>query len=109
MERAARACRRPLAHRWPPAEGAAGRRIAAGALGRALKPMDALRPTGALSLARCYHCGEALPPAPAHYDIDGARQAFCCDGCAAAAQWIREADLGDYYRLRSEAASRVGT
>jgi Cu2+-exporting ATPase len=71
--------------------------------------MDAVRAPGGLSLARCFHCGEALPPAPALYTIDGASQAFCCDGCAAAAQWIREADLGDYYRLRSEAASRVGT
>jgi Cu2+-exporting ATPase len=71
--------------------------------------MDALRAPGALSLAHCFHCGDALPPMPARYEIDGASQAFCCDGCAAAAQWIREADLGDYYRLRSEAASRVGT
>jgi Cu2+-exporting ATPase len=71
--------------------------------------MDALHAPGALSLAHCFHCGDALPPMPARYEIDGASQAFCCDGCAAAAQWIREADLGDYYRLRSEAASRVGT
>jgi Cu2+-exporting ATPase len=70
--------------------------------------MDAVRAPGDLSLARCFHCGEALPPAPALYAIDGVSQAFCCDGCAAAAQWIREANLGDYYRLRSEAASRVG-
>ncbi|TBR09841.1 MAG: cadmium-translocating P-type ATPase [Lysobacter sp.] len=70
--------------------------------------MDARCPPRTISLARCYHCGEPLPPLPAHYDVDGAAQAFCCDGCAAAAQWIGEADLGDYYRLRSEAASRVG-
>ncbi|QOD90814.1 cadmium-translocating P-type ATPase [Lysobacter sp. CW239] len=55
----------------------------------------------------CHHCGEALPATPARVELDGAVRAFCCDGCAAAAQWIREADLGDYYRLRSEHAGRV--
>ena len=34
---------------------------------------------------------------------------FCCNGCAAAATWIGEAALGDYYRLRSACAGRVGT
>src|SRR5690606_20963003 len=41
--------------------------------------------------------------------LDGASRLFCCDGCAAAAQWIREADLGDYYQLRSQHAGRVDT
>ena len=57
----------------------------------------------------CWHCGEPLPGSPARMEVDGASRAFCCDGCAAAAQWIRESNLGDYYRLRSEHASRVGT
>lgn len=57
----------------------------------------------------CYHCGEPLPVRPAQLSVDGQAQAFCCDGCAAAAQWIREADLGDYYRLRSEHAGRIGS
>ena len=56
----------------------------------------------------CHHCGEDLPARPARVELDGAARAFCCDGCAAAAQWIREANLGDYYRLRSEHADRVG-
>lgn len=59
------------------------------------------------TLAGCHHCGEALPASPARVQIDGATREFCCDGCAAAAQWIREADLGDYYRLRSEPANRI--
>jgi len=57
----------------------------------------------------CHHCGEPLPPDPARVRLDGVERDFCCDGCAAAAQWIRDADLGDYYRLRSEHAGRVGT
>ncbi|WP_208108731.1 heavy metal translocating P-type ATPase [Cognatilysobacter terrigena] len=59
--------------------------------------------------AGCWHCGEPLPPSPAYLRLDDATRAFCCDGCAAAAQWIRDAHLDDYYRLRSERASRVGT
>ncbi|QSX77650.1 heavy metal translocating P-type ATPase [Agrilutibacter solisilvae] len=55
----------------------------------------------------CYHCGEALPPSPARLQMDGVEQAFCCDGCAAAAHWIRDAHLQDYYRLRSAPAGRV--
>lgn len=57
--------------------------------------------------AACYHCGEALPGEPAHCLIAGQSQAFCCSGCAAAAIWIGEASLGDYYRLRSGVAGRV--
>ena len=59
-------------------------------------------------LGACYHCGEALLPAPVLLEIEGGPQGFCCHGCAAAAQWIRQSDLGDYYRLRSVAATRVG-
>jgi Cu2+-exporting ATPase len=59
--------------------------------------------------AACFHCGEPLPPRPATATIDGAPHAFCCDGCAGAARWIRDADLGDYYALRSAPAARVGT
>lgn len=57
----------------------------------------------------CHHCGDVLPVLPARLVLDGMPRLFCCQGCAAAAQWIGEADLGDYYRLRSEHASRVGT
>ena len=57
--------------------------------------------------AACHHCGEALPQAPATAEIDGLARAFCCTGCAAAAQWIRDARLQDYYRLRSAPAGRV--
>jgi len=56
----------------------------------------------------CYHCGEALPQGAVSLDIDGAVQGFCCHGCAAAAEWIRQSDLGDYYRLRDVAGMRVG-
>lgn len=59
-------------------------------------------------LEACYHCGETLPPGPVLLEIEGDLQGFCCHGCAAAAQWIRQSDLGDYYRLRSVAATRVG-
>ena len=54
----------------------------------------------------CHHCGEAATE-PAFLTFDGLPRAFCCTGCAAAAQWIRDAQLGDYYQLRSAAAQRV--
>ncbi len=57
----------------------------------------------------CAHCGDSLPQPPVRAKLDGEEQAFCCDGCAAAARWIREADLDDYYRLRSAPGGRVDT
>ena len=39
----------------------------------------------------------------------GISRGYCCAGCAAAAQWIEQAQLGDYYQLRSQPAARVGT
>ena len=48
----------------------------------------------------CFHCGQPLPDDPPQAVIEGAPRAFCCRGCAAAAEWIRSAGLDDYYRLR---------
>ncbi|WP_343225045.1 heavy metal translocating P-type ATPase [Luteimonas sp. MC1828] len=61
------------------------------------------------TIAGCFHCGEALPAAPATARIDGEPRRFCCDGCAAAAQWIRDASLEDYYRLRTASGGRAAT
>ena len=63
---------------------------------------------GQVGTGTCYHCGEPLPAAPVRLDVDGRVNRFCCQGCLAAAQWIRAADLDDYYRLRSAAGARVG-
>ena len=41
----------------------------------------------------CYHCGETLPANAARIQMAGVTHQFCCDGCAAAAQWIDDADL----------------
>ena len=60
-----------------------------------------------LAASACFHCGEAVPASPARLLVDGAVRDFCCNGCAAAAQWIRDARLDDYYRLRSQPAGRV--
>lgn len=57
----------------------------------------------------CFHCAEPLPPNPVQLTTAGLSRAYCCAGCAAAAQWIDEAHLGDYYQLRSQPAARVGT
>ena len=55
----------------------------------------------------CFHCGEALPADPVRVQVDGAQQQVCCTGCGAAANWIRDAGLADYYRLRDSAGARV--
>ena len=56
---------------------------------------------------RCWHCSEPLPLKPERADIDGRLQSFCCHGCAAAARFIRDSGLGDYYRLRSAPGGRA--
>ena len=60
----------------------------------------------AIADGACHHCGEALPSDPVRVMFEGEPRGFCCEGCAAAAQWIDDADLGDYYRLRSAPAMR---
>ncbi|WFC41631.1 heavy metal translocating P-type ATPase [Pseudoxanthomonas sp. SE1] len=52
----------------------------------------------------CHHCGE---PVAGGHPVTAGDHRFCCEGCAAAAAWIQDADLGSYYRLRSANANRV--
>ena len=56
----------------------------------------------------CWHCGEPLPATGAPVArIDGVDRAMCCHGCRAAAEWIAQLGLADYYRLRSAPAPRA--
>jgi Cu2+-exporting ATPase len=55
----------------------------------------------------CFHCGEPLPASPVRMPFAGESRAFCCGGCAAAAQWIDDADLDAYYRLRERPGMRI--
>ncbi len=57
---------------------------------------------------RCHHCGESLPSPPVIATLDAQLHAFCCAGCAGAAQWISDAGLGTYYELRTAPAGQVG-
>jgi Cu2+-exporting ATPase len=79
----------------------------AGARSGIIAAMSDSRTTGIR--ATCFHCGEPLPAQPVIDTVSGAEQPFCCTGCAAAARWIGEASLDDYYRLRQSDAARVGT
>src|SRR5690606_41309505 len=78
--------------------------MSAGAVATAAAVRDAQGGDGG-----CFHCSQPLPPGPATARIDGESRSFCCDGCAAAAQWIRDANLVDYYRLRTGPGSRAAT
>jgi Cu2+-exporting ATPase len=61
----------------------------------------------AAATAGCFHCGEAAGPSPHSARIGDSPQLFCCAGCAAAAQWIHDQRLADYYTLRSEPGGRA--
>ena len=65
---------------------------------------DAVSPRQATG---CHHCADPLPASPAQRSLSGVTRSFCCEGCAAAAEWIQDARLGDYYRLRTAPASRI--
>lgn len=57
--------------------------------------------------ADCWHCGQDLPDTGIVYaQVSGIRRALCCEGCRAAAAWIEQLGLGDYYRLRTHAAQK---
>ena len=63
----------------------------------------------AAATSHCHHCQLPLPdgqPA-ARRRQDGQWLDYCCEGCAAAAEWILDARLDDYYRLRSAPAGRA--
>jgi Cu2+-exporting ATPase len=58
--------------------------------------------------AACYHCGQpAVDGTRWQASIGGEVRTMCCPGCAAAAQAILEAGLGDYYNSRTGFAARI--
>lgn len=60
-----------------------------------------------VTTAGCYHCGEALAARAVHAEIEAVERHFCCIGCRAAAQWLHQSGLADYYTLRTTATGRV--
>ena len=53
----------------------------------------------------CWHCGEALTEGVViHVQVAGATRPMCCQGCRAAAEWIEQLGLSDYYALRTAPA-----
>ena len=54
---------------------------------------------------RCFHCEESsTDPSPWQVEFDGQQRNLCCAGCQAVMQAIVDAQLGDYYRFRTEPA-----
>ncbi|MGY6519845.1 MAG: heavy metal translocating P-type ATPase [Lysobacteraceae bacterium] len=56
----------------------------------------------------CFHCGEPLPAGAPRLAFQDVVRDFCCSGCAGAASWIRDAGLGDFYRIRQARGLKVG-
>ncbi|HEY6240677.1 MAG TPA: heavy metal translocating P-type ATPase metal-binding domain-containing protein, partial [Burkholderiales bacterium] len=62
---------------------------------------------GASAVDACFHCGLPVPAGTRYGVRAGAgRRVVCCAGCEAAASAIFAQGLGDYYRLREQAADR---
>ncbi|HNT39549.1 MAG TPA: heavy metal translocating P-type ATPase [Rubrivivax sp.] len=55
----------------------------------------------------CWHCGDVLPADAPRARVAGVEHAVCCHGCKAAAEWIDQLGLADYYRLRGGPAAPV--
>jgi Cu2+-exporting ATPase len=59
---------------------------------------------------QCFHCGEPVPAGlRLSVRIAGESRPMCCEGCKAAAEFIRDAGLADYYRFRDSPAPRPET
>jgi Cu2+-exporting ATPase len=58
----------------------------------------------------CFHCGEPIPAGVRLVvTLEGESRGVCCIGCRCAAELIRDAGLGDYYRFRTVAGPRPDT
>ncbi|TAL81688.1 MAG: heavy metal translocating P-type ATPase [Candidimonas sp.] len=55
----------------------------------------------------CWHCGEGLPANAPLALVANVEHPVCCQGCRAAAEWISQLGLADYYRLRSAVPPRA--
>lgn len=56
----------------------------------------------------CFHCQQPCPPEPIiQSELAGQQRLFCCPGCQAVAETIYAQGLGDYYKFRTEAASKA--
>lgn len=66
--------------------------------------MNSLSPAITCRTPACFHCGEPLTGA----SLQAEGRDYCCGGCLAAAQFIHQQGLDDYYRLRTERGSRPG-
>lgn len=58
-------------------------------------------------MSLCFHCGEVIPQGfTSSVNIQATPQPMCCVGCVAVAQTIVDNNLTDYYRFRSEPATK---
>lgn len=56
----------------------------------------------------CFHCNEPVPSGTSfQLEFEAKQRQFCCAGCLAVADTIISSNLADYYRFRTEPASRA--
>lgn len=61
-----------------------------------------------MSAVQCFHCHEPVLTGDRFIlPLDGQTQRFCCAGCQAVAETIFSNGLSDYYKFRTESASKV--
>ena len=61
-----------------------------------------------MSTSPCYHCNEPIPHGLVlSAEVLGDTRYFCCHGCEAVARAIVDNGLEDYYRFRTEPASKA--
>lgn len=61
-----------------------------------------------MSSVRCFHCHEVVPAGVTFSrQFDNEQRLFCCPGCLAVANTIIDNNLADYYRFRTQPASKA--
>ncbi|EMP55707.1 cation transport ATPase, E1-E2 family, (CcoI) [Marinobacter santoriniensis NKSG1] len=59
-----------------------------------------------MSITPCFHCGEPADGSPPiTLELDGELRYFCCRGCKAVCETIRQEGLDGFYRFRTEPAA----
>ncbi|MGB1257986.1 MAG: heavy metal translocating P-type ATPase [Thiolinea sp.] len=66
-------------------------------------PAPVVQSESSKAAVSCYHCGLDVPKYSNHHlVIDGESQPMCCLGCLAAAEFIQQHGMGEFYQYRGD-------